>query len=200
MELSYPQIALRLNIAASTAKNIYQLFELTGDVQPKITSDSRRELRKLDDNMELFILGLILENPSMYLSEICARVEEISQVEVSQATVCRILKRHGFTRKKVRQVAKQRSESLRGLFMVQVLLHRRAQFVWLDETGCDNRNCMRKYGYAIRGETPEYHRLLVRGQRISAIAAISVDGLLAVDLFKGTVNSDQFYDFVRGSL
>ena len=44
------------------------------------------------------------------------------------------------------------------------------------------------------------HRLLVRGQRISAIAAISNDGLVALELSKGTTDSDLFYDFIRGSL
>ena len=36
------------------------------------------------------------------------------------------------------------------------------------------------------------HRLLVRGQRISAIAAISNDGLVALELSKGTTDSDLF--------
>ena len=56
LELTFKQIATRLNIAVSTAKSIYSLFEITGDVEPKF-SGSRRELRKLDDHMELFILG-----------------------------------------------------------------------------------------------------------------------------------------------
>ena len=36
-------------------------------------------------------------------------------------------------------------------------------FVWLDETGTDRRDQLRKYGYALRGVTPVYHRILVRG-------------------------------------
>lgn len=199
MELSYQQIATRLNIAASTARSIYLLFEITGDVEPKV-SQPRWEQRKLDDQMELFVIGLILENPCLYLSEICEMVERVSSVKISGSTVCRILKRHGFTRKRVRQVALQRSHSLRGSFIAQALLYRRDLFVWLDETGCDRRNYMRKFGYAVRGDTPTYHRLLTRGQRISAIAAISCDGLVAVELKRGTVDSEFMYDFIRGTL
>ena len=201
LELTFKQIATRLNIAISTAKSIYSLFEITGDVEPKLTCGSRRELRKLDDHMELFILGLILDDPSLYLSEVCDKVEELSGIQVSQATICRLLKRHGLTRKKIRQIALQRSDSLRGSFIAQALLYKRDLFVWLDETGCDKRSCMRKYGYAIRGETPKCHRILVRGQRISAIATISTEGLVALELkSSGSVDSDHFYDFVRGSL
>ena len=201
LELTFKQIASRLNIAVSTAKSIYSLFEITGDVEPKLTNDSRRELRKLDDHMELFILGLILKKPSLYLSEVCDKVEEMSGIQVSQATICRLLKRHGLTRKRIRLVALQRSDSLRGSFISQVLLYKRDLFVWVDETGCDRRNCMRKYGYAIRGEAPKCHRILVRGQRISAIAAISTEGLVALDLkSSGSVDSGDFFDFIRGTL
>lgn len=33
-------------------------------------------------------------------------------------------------------------------------------FVWLDETGTDKRDQLRKYGYALRGVIPHYHRSL----------------------------------------
>lgn len=45
-----------------------------------------------------------------------------------------------------------------------------------------------------------YHRLLARGQRVSAIAAISCDGLLECELVTGTVNGEVFLEFVRGRL
>ena len=124
--------------------------------------------------MELLILGLILDNPSLYLSEVCEKIDELSGILVSQATVCRLLKRYGLTRKKVRQIALLRSDSLRGAFIAQALLYKPELFVW---TSCDRRNCIRKFGYAFRGATPVFHRILVRGQRISAVAAISTDGL-----------------------
>ena len=35
---------------------------------------------------------------------------------------------------------------------------------------------------------------------MSAIAAMSRDGIIALDVHKGSVNGDVFLDFVRGSL
>ena len=49
----------------------------------------------------------------------------------------------------------------------------------------------------MRTEVPS---LLVRGQRISAMAAIDHNGLVDVKLTTGTVNADTFYDFIRGDL
>ena len=84
--------------------------------------------------------------------------------------------------------------------MAQALLCKKEFFVWVDETGCDSRTSMRKYGYAIRGETPTCHHILVRGQRISAIVAIASDGVVSVQLTTSTVDSDLFFDYIRGSL
>ena len=52
----------------------------------------------------------------------------------------------------------------------------------------------------LRGTTPTTHRFLSRGKRINAIAAISSNGILTVDLLEGSVTCERFYDFVRGSL
>ena len=56
---------------------------------------------------------------------------------------------------------------------------------------------MRRFGHALKGEMPVCHPLLSRGQRISAIAPISCDGLVECELISGTVNGDQF---VQGRL
>ena len=43
-------------------------------------------------------------------------------------------------------------------------------------------------------------RLLVHGKRVSAIAALSSQGLVALELIDGSVDGDAFIVFVRGSL
>ena len=47
---------------------------------------------------------------------------------------------------------------------------------------------------------PTYHQFLSRGQRVNAVAAISVTGLQALELTHSTINAHVFFDFVRGSL
>lgn len=48
--------------------------------------------------------------------------------------------------------------------------------------------------------TPQYQRAFGRGKRINAIAGMSTEGLVAVELTKSTVNADVFFDFARRSL
>ena len=47
---------------------------------------------------------------------------------------------------------------------------------------------------------PICHRLLCRGRRINAIAAITSSGVLAFEIISDTVNGDCFFYYLRGSL
>ena len=137
----------------------------------------------------------------MYLKEIVSLINETCGVLVSKATVCRTLKRYGMTRKKVQRVACQRSTILRAKFMSEALVYNRDKFVWIDETGSDRRNCLRKYGYSLRGYRAVKNSLIIsRGQRVNAIAAITQQGLLSYQLVTSTVDSSVFFDFIRGSV
>ena len=92
-------------------------------------------------------------------------------ISVSPTTICRLLKSYGVTRKKIGQVATQRCDVLRGTFLAQCFVFTADTFVWIDESGSDARNHIRKFGYSIRGTTLICHRFLSRCKRTNAIAA-----------------------------
>ena len=75
----------------------------------------------------------------------------------------------GCTRQVIRRVALQQSDALRARFMAEVSVYDPAMFMWIDESGCDRRDTLRKYGYSIRGIPPKSQILLTRGKRYSAI-------------------------------
>ena len=54
---------------------------------------------------------------------------QVLSTEISPSTVCRTLKRYGLTRKKIHQVAMQRSSEPRGGFMAQCFLLKRRMLV-----------------------------------------------------------------------
>ena len=82
-------------------------------------------------------------------------------------------------------------------FMANISIYDPAMFIWMDETGCDKRNTIRKYGYSIRGRPLCDQRLLVRGTRYSAIPIVSLSGIHDVYLAEGTMNGDRFVHFLR---
>lgn len=75
-----------------------------------------------------------------------------------------------------------------------------AMLLWIDESGCDRRDSIRKYGYGIRGSPPTTHILLTRGKLYSAIPIMSREGIHDVCLYEGTVNGGRFQEFIRNCL
>ena len=103
--------------------------------------------------------------------------------------------------KKIRQEAIQRCSMLIGdkIFSPEMTFHI-DQLAWFDETGCRNKDSIRAAGYALRGMTPVQTRFLIRGKRVSCIAAIAYDGLIALEATTTTVDAQIFFDFACGSL
>ena len=84
--------------------------------------------------------------------------------------------------------------------MAEVLQYPRNYFIWMDETGANGKDQIRKFGYALRGIQPVYHCFIHRGTRISALVAMSLEGVIDHEFVQGGVNGDTFCDFVRGSI
>ena len=196
-EKSFREIATNLNISVGTVHNIWQKFEVTGDISKKIPAERER---LLDEHHEMLILGILTIHPYMYLSELSWYIHSVTGTVVSNSTICRLLKRHGYIRKKIQYIALQRCEDLRAQFVAEVVcFFPLNKFVWIDECGCSNRDAIRKVGYALRGITPVRTHLLTHTRRISCIAAMSFDGILAVQQTRYTVDSKVFFEFVRES-
>ena len=71
-------------------------------------------------------------------------------------------------------------------------------FIWLDETGSDNRHEHRKFGYHLHGNNT--YQLPIRGQRMSCIAAMSTRGMEDVNIHEGNINGEIFSGFAARSL
>ena len=197
MEQSFRDIARSLNVSVRTAYNIFKLFEETGNVDPKHREYSGYTVT---DRIATMILAIIFENPSLYLQEVTQKIYEYTDERISPATVCNVMRKHGLTRKKIQRIAIQRSARHRGAYIAEMTMYKSSMLVFADETGKDGRDCLRRFGYALKGQTPQCSQLLRRGTRTSAIAAISTTGLVGYELHTGGVRGEEFHDFVRGTL
>lgn len=72
MGLTHKEIVTCLQIGVGTTQRLYEKYMLTGDVAPQ-KQPEHPDSRKLH---ELYIIGLICENPAIYLPEICAEILE----------------------------------------------------------------------------------------------------------------------------
>jgi len=178
---------------------VLDLFVNTGDVC-KRPYPSERAYRKINEPVQHFILFLVLERPGIYLQEIVNEVNAVLGLDVTVSAVCKFLKRAGFTRQKLATFSLQRDETLRSQFVADVSLYRRETILFVDETGTDRQDTIRKHGYSLRGKPLKTQKLLVRGERLSCIVAMSILGIVAIKVTRDTVDGDAFYDFICVSL
>ena len=197
-KISPIEISSLLGLSEKTVRRYLRLFERTGDVQPSPRRNGPTRL--LGDHEQLLLLQFILERPGIYLYEIKNKMQGALGVSVSESSICRTLKFMGCSRQVIRHVAIQRSDAMRAKFMAEVSMYDPSMFVWTDESSCDKRNSMRKYGYSVKGIPPVEHRFLVRGTRYSAIPVMSVAGIHELYLAEGNINGDRFSHFIRDYL
>ena len=195
MGKSAEDIAKNLCVDKSTIYRTLKHFHETGEVRKRPYPE--RSFIKLTNPAKLLILQLVIDNPGIYLREIKTELMDLLAISVDVSTICKYLSKSGFTRQKLQIKALQQDKFLRQKYILDVSSFSSNTLIFVDETGADTRNFIRKYGYSRRGKPLQSHKMLVRGERVSAIACMSVAGLLDVKMVKGTTDGDEFYDFIK---
>jgi transposase len=95
--ISQRQLAQRFRVAPSFIIKLLKQYRETGDLAPKSRPGRPRGLNEAQ--MET-VQALVEANPDWTLDELRAAVAQTCGVTVSQATMCRVMKRLQFTRKK----------------------------------------------------------------------------------------------------
>ncbi len=201
LELAYKDIATNLGVDPSTVQRTAERFLATGSIsKAEYPKGHDHPLQKLTQVDEFLILQLILDRPNLYLHELQKEIAQTTGTEVSVSTICNFLHKSGFSRKKLSVVALQRSEEIRAQYRLEVSIYKPEMMVFVDETGSDRRAAMRRFGYSLTGKPARSVSLLARGKHMTAIAAITQDGILGCKITDQSVDADLFQDFVDESL
>ena len=121
-------------------------------------------------------------------------------VSISLSTICRFLQKIGFTHQRLRLAALQQDDFLRSQFALEVTIYNQDMFIFLDETGNDKWNSVRRYAYSLRGRPMVCQKLLVGGMKLSAIAFMSIHDVLDCMTVTGSVDGEVFHNFVQAGL
>jgi hypothetical protein len=73
-------------------------------------------------------------------------------------------------------------------------------FVFLDESAVDNRTVQRANGWAAAGTPAVERSTFLRGVRHSILPALASHGMLALEIFEGSVNKERFIHFIRENI
>jgi hypothetical protein len=70
------------------------------------------------------------------------------------------------------------------------------QLVFVDESGVDDHTNIQTNGWALLGQACVRRTTFLQGRKYSILPALSCDGILALDLFEGSVNCECFISFL----
>ena len=162
------EVAENLAVDPSTVSRTVSLFNESGNVN-KRKHPPNKGTAVLTEIDKLIIMETVLEKPEVYMREIRDTLISETGTEVDISTIWKFLQTSNITRQKMVLVAKQRSDYLRAAYAqdMQIFNGHPEMLIFIDETGKDRRNCMRRFGYSVRGKPPVSKKLLVRGQSVS---------------------------------
>ena len=193
-DMSYDRIAEALFVTSSV-RRIVKLYNITGDVLPQ--PQQHGPCRLLKEEEETAIMEILVETPGVYLDEVQNELYRRSSVLVSLATICKTIRRLGFTRKVISHIVQAQDELKRWEFIKEMSYMDPEMIIWLDKTGSDQRQSLRKCGYHLKGLAPIEPVTSRRSERLSVVAAMSTRGVEDLEIHNGTINGDKFICFIE---
>jgi hypothetical protein len=170
------------------------------------------------------LIQLINERKDWFLDELVSEMARRTSKVVSIPTLWRSLEICGITKKKVciniicmsiiflfeylvitilflnnklEKAAKERSEILRANYILTIGTHYNPnQLIFLDESSKDERTLSRQYGYSLKNTRAIQKVVFLRGTRYTILPALSLDGILAVDIMVSSCNKERFCNFI----
>ena len=186
-----------LGVSEKYVSDVWSRYWLHGTVE---THQGRREAppanQQISVEEDMMILRLIAEKPRMQLKDQHARFhEESSGMTIAYSTFCQAVRRLRLTRHVVRSICYRADMEAAEQWLADFLVDY-AQFhiVMIDETSKDMGVLKGSFGYALRGEQCIDRSLacLSHGERISILAAFTIEGFLDWAIIPGTFTSDLF--------
>jgi len=140
----------------------------------------------------------------LLLAELQERLHGTIGTQVSRATISRLLGRWGFSRTQVPCPAIERNEEDRAHYQLIIGSHYEPeQLVFVDESAFDRRVSRRSFAWAPIGCCAR-RDFFIRGKQYSVLPALSLDGIIAVEVldrpFASATFQATFCKFVEGLL
>jgi len=136
--------------------------------------------------------------PTIYLDEIQVKLSDDRQLDASIASIQRAIAQLEITRKTVTKEASERNDLLRAIWEGNMAQYDDPDlFLFLDESAVNNRSTQRLLGWSPRGTPCVRRATFLRGAHYSILPALTIDGILALDIFEGAVNREIFVRFLH---
>lgn len=192
------EIAQRMMVSRKTVSEIWIRYCKTGSVDPKPASGGQAS--KLEDihlRMIQFWIGM---ESDLTLVEISKKLFDEFDIKVSKSTVDRALSNMDYTRKKKVKYDPRKNtnknQEKRIEYQNDIKNIKPEDLVFIDETGMGD-NMSSNYGRAPEGERIKEACPRYSSVKLTAIAAVSLSGIFAEDIFKGSMDYVAFNYYLK---
>jgi len=193
------QILECVGFSRRTFFRILNLFNETGEVtKPRSLALSRPRVFNHEDLN--YLLQLVYHQPNWFLDELQELVESNRFISVHFSTIHHELQRAGISLKKLRKITQERDKDLRADFMRKVAQYAPEEMIWIDETSKDEWTLIRRNGRAKKSHRASMKGVFVRGRRLTAVAALSIDGIVAGHVIEGSLRRADFLSFLEDAV
>ena len=143
------------------------------------------------------LFNVLDQAPEMFLDEIQDWMALHRDTAISITSLHQVIQDAGLSLKMLHKAASERDEVAQEEFRTYVREHLVAeQVITVDESSKDDRTIFRHFGRALRGHRASIDADFVRGDRYSIVAAMSVDGYVGTRVVPGSVDGDDFFEFI----
>ena len=194
--ISQRQLAKRFRVAFSFVIKILKQYLSTGNLEP---GKSTGRPLKLNQSQQEKLKVLVEENTDWTLEEYQSELEKQTRGKVSRSTIDRMIKRWGLTvKKKALHPTEKRSSRVQQLrldYWKEIEGIEPTDLIFLDESGC-NLALTRMYARSQCGLRAYGHKPSKRGQNVSIVGAVSLNGMVSSFNILGAYDSLTFEAFV----
>ena len=158
---------------------------------------ARGKPRQLTHAQVEALLEYLLNKPDAYQEEQRYWLWDQFGIDISQSTISRALKKHGYTRKKLKKRASEQCPQLREAWMARLTAWRPDQLVFIDESAANEHTKDRKYGWAPQGINARVFQSAKRSERWSILPAYTIRGIIAHYIYQGAYDAALFNWFIE---
>lgn len=195
--LTIRDIAEQMKVSVGGVHRTLRTYEECGNlVDPAKRKTGRPQI--LDDDDAWYLKSLLESNPTLYLDEIKHKLEVVRGVSVSMATISRFLRSRDFTWKTISRKALEGDKRVQACWEAETAQYVDPEsFVFIDESHVNQKTAQRRNGWAPTGLPPVDRSTFLKGISHSILPALAASGIIALDIFEGSVNKEKFMAFLR---
>lgn len=173
---------------------------MTGDITPRKPGGAKPSQLV---GMESVIIEMVAEHPDWTLQQYCDYLAAQTEITVSISVMCRFLQKQNLTLKKKTfrstQASTESGQQKRLDYWTRIQGVEPDDLIFIDEMGVllglESANAR-----SLSGERAYTLKPFYRGTKITVIGAITNQGILAMQTISGSMNGDDFRNFIQNKV